>query len=105
MGSIEIKYSKKEIVDEKEFCKSLDIYRDKLASYKREKILITSEGKPDMVMISRGEYEVIKSISEEIENMEIEAIIKERVLDREELEKMISEEEMHKYFEKRVGKK
>jgi len=95
---MEIAYTQQETVGITELSKSLGTYVDKLVSYPLNKLAIIRRNKMEAVIIPIAEYERMKKAADYLEDMEIEKIIKERTAGN---PKMITEEEMDKYFKQR----
>jgi PHD/YefM family antitoxin component YafN of YafNO toxin-antitoxin module len=95
---MEIAYTQQETVGITELSKSLGIYVDKLISYPLNKLAIIRRNKMEAVIVPIAEYERMKIAADYLEDMEIEKMVKERMAGN---PKMITEEEMDKYFEQR----
>lgn len=97
-----IAYQKNELVGITEASKALGNFVDKIASHTIEKIAIIRNNKPEAVMLSIGEYERIRAMSEAYEHEQIAKIMDERVYNRKQPAKMISQEEMMSILDKRL---
>jgi len=97
-----ISYTKEEMVGITELSKSLSALVDKVSSNTIEKLAIIKHNKPEAIILSITEYERMKELQDYLETLEIVQIIKERVLDKKEPIKMISQEQMMEFISKRM---
>ncbi len=70
-----VKYAKEEMVGITELGKSLGSYLDKVRSHVYSKIAIIRRNKPEAVIISIEEYELLQSAYDRLEQKEIEEIL------------------------------
>lgn len=96
-----IHYKEEELIAISILSKSLGRYINKVISHPLNRLVITQNNKPEAVIIPIAEYELMKNDSDYLENMQIAAIIKERVLDKKEPIKMITEDDMNRYLNTR----
>ena len=96
-----VSYTQQEMVGVTELSKSLSGFIDKVASNAIEKLAVIKHNKPEVVILSIAEYERMKELQDYLEDMEIAKIIQERVLDKTEPIKMLTENDLQEYLQKR----
>lgn len=96
-----VSYTQQEMVGVTELSKSLSGFIDKVASNAIEKLAVIKHNKPEVVILSIAEYERMKELQDYLEDMEIAKIIQERVLDKTEPIKMLTENDLKEYLQKR----
>ena len=95
---MEIAYTQQETVGITELSKSIGTYVDKLLSYPLNKLAIIRRNKMEAVIVPIAQYEHMKRASDYLEHLAIEKTVEERTTGN---PKMITENEMEKYFKQR----
>ena len=96
-----VSYTQQEMVGVTELSKSLSGFIDKVASNAIEKLAVIKHNKPEVIILSIAENERMKELRDYLEDMEIAKIIQERVLDKTEPIKMLTENDLQEYLQKR----
>lgn len=93
-----ISYSQNEILNISELSKPLTNFIEKISTKTVEKLAIVNQNKAEAIIISADRYEKILELEEFLDDLEVAQIIKERVLDRKEPVKMLSQKEMMEFL-------
>jgi PHD/YefM family antitoxin component YafN of YafNO toxin-antitoxin module len=96
-----VAYKKDEMVGITKLSKSLGKYLDKVISNPFNKIAIIRRNEPEAVIVPIKEYEYLRAVADYVEDMEIAKTIKERIIDKGDAVKYLSEEDMEEYLKKR----
>lgn len=89
-----------ELTTTDDLARSLGSYLDDISSESLDGFAVLKDNKPEAVILSIAEYERMRDIENYLEDLEIEQIIRERVIDAKKPIKMISHEEMMGFLKK-----